>query len=434
MTTRLVESWGRLGKIPHHVVTVTDPSMLQEQIRGPARGLAYGMGRSYGDVCLNPDGLLWQTAAMDHLIRFNADTGELSCEAGVQLRDIQRLLTPRGWMLPVTPGTQFVTVGGAIANDVHGKNHHVMGSFGGHVRRLVLVRTDGSRIECGPQLRPDWFRATIGGLGLTGVISEVDLQLRRVHGPWLQVETLPYVGLDRFFELSEASAPDWEYTVSWIDCLAGPLCKGIFMRGNHAVLSDRDEPRPRKLSMPLTPPFSLVQPFTLRPFNLLYHAAQSAKAGTATSHYEPFFYPLDHIRHWNRMYGPRGFYQYQSVVPSATAHEATREMLKAIALSGEGSFLAVLKTFGPGQGAGMLSFPQPGATIALDFPNNGARTTRLFKTLDAIVRGANGRIYMAKDARMPRDLFESGYPRHAEFGIYRDPGISSGLSRRLMGW
>lgn len=395
--------------------------------------LAYGNGRSYGDVCLNAGGGLWKTTGLDHFIAFDDQTGVLECEAGLLLRDVQQLMVPRGWMLPVTPGTQLITVGGAIANDVHGKNHHVMGSFGEHVLALRLLRTGGEVIECGPAENIDWFAATVGGMGLTGVISQATIQLRRIAGPWLESENLPYKNLDAFFQLADGSEAGWEHTVSWIDCISHGGGRGIFMRGNHVVVQKGPAPKRGKKTVHLVPPISLVNHLTLRPFNFAYYNLQALKRGKALVHYEPFFYPLDNLLEWNRIYGPRGFYQYQSVVPRAGGRNAIGAMLKEIARSGEGSFLGVLKTFGNRQPVGMMSFPQPGVTLALDFPNRGKRTLALFASLDAIVREAGGRIYPAKDARMPRDLFESGYPRLNEFLKYRDPGISSGMSRRLMG-
>ena len=431
---KAVSSWGRLSAEPHHVFSARDLPALQQALRHSSNpGLAHGMGRSYGDACLNPGGTLWLTGGLDHFIAFNEDNGRLVCEAGVLLRDIQRLAVPRGWMLPVTPGTQLVTVGGAIANDVHGKNHHVLGSFGDHVLRLTLLRTNGETIECGPHERSDWFAATVGGVGLTGIITQAELQLRRTPGPWLDTETLAYANLDEFFQLADASEAHWEHTVSWIDCISGGGGRGVFMRGNPIVTAPRPLPTAQQRTMPLVSPVSLVNRLSLRPFNMAYYHLKKWRAGRAITHYEAFFYPLDNLLEWNRMYGPRGFFQYQSVVPRAVGQDATEAMLKEVARAGEGSFLAVLKTFGNRSPVGMLSFPQSGVTLALDFPNRGERTCRLFESLDAIVREAKGRLYPAKDARMPRDLFEAGYPHLTEFMKYRDPGISSGLSRRLMG-
>ncbi|MBY4595927.1 FAD-binding oxidoreductase [Ottowia caeni] len=427
-------SWGRLSADPHHVTDLYDPSRINRIVRdGPLPGLAYGMGRSYGDVCLNPQGALWVTTGLDHFISFDHCTGRLVCESGVLLRDIQRLVTPRGWMLPVTPGTQLITLGGAIANDVHGKNHHLKGSFGDHVQSLALVRTHGEVIPCGPHEAADWFAATVGGLGLTGVITHAELQLSRVPGPWLETESIPYAHLGEFFRLADESEADWEHTVSWVDCTRPGRGRGIFMRGNSAQEVKRPAPGGRMLTMPFMPPVSLVNPLSVRAFNLAYYHLEKWLAGRAVLHYERFFYPLDHLLEWNRVYGPKGFFQYQCLVPREIGQDVVQAVLNEIARSGNGSFLGVLKTFGNRQPVGMLSFPQPGVTLALDFPNQGVRTHQLFERLDAIVREAKGRLYPAKDARMPRELFEAGYTRLGEFAKYRDPGISSGLSRRLMG-
>lgn len=427
-----VSSWGRLTNWEHEVRILSDRNYVARQLKGSQPGIAHGMGRSYGDVCLNPDGVLWKTTGLDRFISFDVNTGRLVCEAGVLLSDIQRRTIPCGWTLPVTPGTQMITVGGAVANDVHGKNHHVLGSFGDHVQRIRMTRTDGTDIECGPKLLPDWFSATVGGIGLTGVITEVEIQLRKIAGPWLVTETIPYSNPEEFFHLADDAEADWEHTVSWIDCLSSDG-RGLFMRGNPIDAPSRPIPGGRKLTMPFTPPISLVNKLSLRLFNAAYFNLKKCQTGKSLTHYEPFFYPLDNLQSWNRIYGPKGFFQYQSVVPREVGSDALHAMLGEIARTGDGSFLAVLKTFGNRQAVGMMSFPKPGVTLALDFPNKGNRSHKLFKRLDSIVREAGGRIYLAKDARMPRDLFESGYPRLNEFLTYRDPGISSAMSRRLIG-
>ena len=429
-----ISSWGRLSHEDHHVIPLNDRFRSAGLIQAPNGhpGIAHGMGRSYGDVALNPSGPLWLTTGLNHLIHFDEKTGRLCCEAGVLLRDIQRLFIPRGWILPVTPGTQIVTVGGAIANDIHGKNHHLLGSFGDHVQYIRLIRTDGTEIECGPSQNADWFAATVGGLGLTGLILEAEIQMRPTNGPWLDSETIPYSNLSEFFELADSSEKDWEHTVSWIDCMSNKG-QGIFMRANPKnELKDAPKMKAEK-KIPFVPPISLVNSLTLRPFNLAYYNLKKYKASTGVVHYEPFFYPLDKLLEWNRMYGPKGFFQYQSVIPRNVGQDATQAMLKEIEKSGEGSFLAVLKTFGNRESIGMLSFPEPGVTLALDFPNHESRTHKLLDRLDAIVKEAKGRIYPAKDARMPRELFEAGYPKLNEFLKYRDAGISSSLSRRLLG-
>jgi FAD/FMN-containing dehydrogenase len=430
---RPISSWGRLSNELHDVAMLK-PDMQQLPLAsGGERAVAYGRGRSYGDACLNAEGRVWDTGSLDHFLGFESTTGVLTCEAGVMLRDIQRCFVSQGWLLPVTPGTQMATVGGAIANDVHGKNHHVLGTFGEHVLQLKLLRTDGQLLVCSRTENPEYFAATVGGIGLTGVILEATLQLRKVAGPWLETETVPYGSVQEFFALAHESEENWEYTVSWIDCLAGSNGRGLFMRGNHVQNVTSAIPRARERNLPLVPPVSLVNKLSLSLFNNAYFYKNSRKRGKQVTHYQPFFYPLDNLQNWNRMYGPKGFYQYQSVVPTYDAAQVTSAMLGEIARSGQGSFLAVLKTFAERPSVGMLSFPQAGSTLALDFPNKGVATEALFRRLDAIVLEAGGRIYLGKDARMPRSMFEAGYPRLAEFLQYRDPGISSEMSRRLMG-
>ncbi|MBM3648523.1 MAG: FAD-binding oxidoreductase [Alphaproteobacteria bacterium] len=427
---RPVSSWGRLTALPHDVVELSDRAALAGQLPRHRPGIAHGLGRSYGDVCLNPGGTLWRTAGLDRFIAFDQTTGRLSCEAGVVLREAQDLLLPRGWGLPVLPGTRFVTVGGAIANDVHGKNHHATGTFGDHVTRLRLLRSDGEEIVCGPADRADWLAATVGGLGLTGLIADVELQLRRVPGSWLESETIAYAGLDTFLALSDESHPAWEHAVSWIDCTSGAIERGLFLRARPAADQQGDW-RGRRLALPFAPPLSLVNRLTLKPLNRLYWLMNRRHLGKRVVHYVPFLFPLDAVADWNRIYGPKGFYQYQCVVPREAAG-AIADMLAAIARSGDGSVLAVLKTFGDRWPGGLLSFARPGITLALDFHNH-AGLDALFTRLDAIVTAAGGRLYPAKDARMPRAMFEAGYPRLEEFLKYRDPGMSSAMSRRLMG-
>lgn len=427
-----ISSWGRLSQEQHKVIALNDHAQVAEQLNQASSSLAYGMGRSYGDVCLNPEGELWLTQGMNRFIEFDASTGLLTCEAGVLLYDIQRYFVPRGWILPVTPGTQMITVGGAIANDVHGKNHHVCGTFGEHVHQIKLVRTNGEIIECGPQEKKDWFSATVGGLGLTGIIVKATIKLKRVPSEWLNTETIPYSNLKEFFALSDDSESNWEHTVSWVDCVS-TKGRGLFMRGNPTQANRASNVKNSSFTVPFVPPVSLVNRLSLKLFNTAYYQLKKLKPSSSITHYQPFFYPLDNLLEWNRMYGPKGFFQYQCVIPPDVGMEAVQAMLNEISRTGEGSFLAVLKTFGNRQSIGMMSFPKPGVTLALDFPNQGSRTHKLFANLDAIVKETGGRIYLAKDARQPRELFEAGYPRLDEFINYRDPGISSAMSRRLMG-
>ncbi len=396
--------------------------------------LAYGNGRSYGDLCLNSDATLLHTRGMDRFIAFDPASGVLRCEAGVLLSEILALFVPRGWFLPVTPGTCHVTLGGAVASDVHGKNHHRAGSFGCHVRCFELLRSDGTRRLCSGQENAEWFAATIGGLGLTGLITWVEIELKAIAGTGIAVDNSRFEGLDEFFAINAAAEAGHEYTVAWIDCLAATP-RGILMAGDHAAPDGAAEgsraPR-APLRLPLAPPnlpVSLINELSLRAFNqLYYHRRLPARS---LVHYLPFFYPLDSIAHWNRLYGRRGFFQYQFVLPLAE-RAALAEILRDIAASGQGSFLAVLKTFGAATSPGLLSFPMPGVTLALDFPNHGAATLALFDRLDAIVGAAGGRLYAAKDARMSGEFFRRSNPRLDEFLPYIDPQFSSDFARRVM--
>jgi FAD/FMN-containing dehydrogenase len=423
-----VQSWGLLSN-EEHLVELID---LNFKHSGKP-GIPMGLGRSYGDAALNPEGAIWQTRALNHFIAFDEERGELECEAGISLREIQALLIPRGWNLPVTPGTQFVTVGGAIANDIHGKSHHTYGTFGDQVISLTLRRTDGSELLCSPEQNSELFAATIGGIGLTGLITKARLALIPCTSEWIEMESSAFNNLSEFFALSNNSVTGWESSVAWVDCVGAKAGRGIFMRGNPAAKADTKKVTERQFGLPFTPPISLVNKATLRALNTGYFQINRAKAGHSTIHYRSYFYPLDAVANWNRIYGPKGFYQYQSVIPHERAETATKEMMATIAASGEGSFLAVLKVFGDKTPRGLLSFPMPGVTLALDFPNRGAKTLELFAKLDEIVIRSGGRLYLAKDARMSRDMFETTYPRFAEFNRYRDPGISSAMSRRLLG-
>lgn len=397
--------------------------------------LPQGNARSYGDSCMNQGGLVVCTRYMRRFIDFDPETGLLQCEAGLQLADILDVVEPQGWFLSATPGTKFATVGGAIANDVHGKSHHIEGTFGRHVTRFELLRTDGSRLLCSTTENVDWFRATIGGLGLTGMITWAELRLKKVPSSAVNVETIKYGDLAAFFSLSEESEHTHEYTAAWIDCLAsrGKVGRGHFLRANHAQAT-QTKPAPSKLQLavPIDPPRSLVNSLSLRTFNALYYHRQIRERKFATVHYNPFFYPLDFVRDWNRMYGPKGFLQYQCVVPKTASYNAVREILQCIATANSGSFLAVLKVFGDVPSPGMLSFPRPGATLALDFPYRGSKTMQLIEQLDDVVVQASGAIYPAKDAHMKGEHFRRFYPAVEQFKQFKDPGISSSFWRRVM--
>ncbi len=425
----MLSSWGQLPAAP-----ARDERWWADRAAAlPETGstlLAYGNGRSYGDVCLNGGAMLLHTRGMDRFIAFDPASGVLRCEAGVLLSEILEVFVPLGWFLPVTPGTRYVTIGGAVANDVHGKNHHRAGSFGCHVRCLELLRSDGSRRLCSPQENSDWFAATIGGLGLTGLITWVEIELKPMAGSAIAVENARFNGLDEFFAINASAEAGHEYTVAWIDCLAATP-RGILMAGDHAAPGEAGCPRAPS-PLPLAPPrlpVSLINELSLRAFNQLYYHRRLP--ANSRMHYAPYFYPLDSIAHWNRLYGRRGFFQYQFVLPLAE-RAALTEILRDIAASGQGSFLAVLKTFGAVRSPGLLSFPMPGVTLALDFPNHGRATLALFDRLDAIVGAAGGRVYAAKDARMSGEFFRRSNPRLDEFTPYIDPKFSSDFARRVM--
>lgn len=426
-------SWGRYPNASQRLISLESRHAPLPQVDGTV--LPRGNGRSYGDSCLNDQGTLLVTRTLDRYIQFDPATGLLECEAGVLLSEILDLAVPQGWFLPVTPGTKFVTVGGAIANDVHGKNHHKAGTFGRHVLEFELLRSDGSRRTCSPEQYSEWFAATIGGLGLTGLVTRAKIQLRRVAGPWMSCEVRRFDDLPGFFRMSQDSDRDYEYTVAWIDCASQgkSFGRGIFTRANHAPANPDSRPRApsRRLRVPLTPPVSLINPLSLRAFNALYYHRRRISISHVTMHYEPHFYPLDSIGDWNRIYGPHGFMQYQCVVPPNASLDCMEMLLRTIASSGEGSFLAVLKQFGNIASPGMLSFPRSGATLALDFSNRGPRTLALLNRLDDIVASAGGAVYPAKDARMPARHFKQYFPAWETFSHYIDPKFSSSFWRRV---
>lgn len=396
--------------------------------------LPFGNGRSYGDVCLNAGQTLIDCRPLNRLIEFDVTSGVLRCESGVLLSEILQFAVPKGWFLPVTPGTQLATLGGAIANDVHGKNHFSAGTFGRHVLRFELLRSDGSRLVCSPTENSGFFNSTIAGLGLTGVICWAEIQLRTVETAYVDQENIRYGALNDFFELASSSKEDYEHCVAWVDCLADGdnLGRGIFTRSNHSKRPGPDGTlnTGTRLSVPFELPFPVINKLSLGAFNELYYRKQGAEPSLAHVSYQSF-YPLDAIKHWNRIYGTRGFFQYQCVVPVDGMKDAVRDLLKCIAKSGEGSFLAVLKSFGALRSPGLLSFPMQGATFALDFPNRGDRTLKLLAQLDHITRTAGGRIYPAKDARMSADFFQTAYPEWANMNEFIDPKASSSFWRRV---
>jgi FAD/FMN-containing dehydrogenase len=411
------------------VVWRSDPPPL-ERVRGPV--LPYACGRSYGDSCLNDGGLLLDVRGLDRLIAFDEERGLLHCEAGVTLAEILALVVPRGWFLPVVPGTRWVSVGGAIANDIHGKNHHRAGTFGAHVARLELLRSTGERRLCAPG--DPLFQATVGGLGLTGLILSAELRLKRVPGAGIAMERIRFPGLEAFFDLA-AEDHAFEYTVAWVDCLARGrrLGRGIYMRGDHTSLAGSvpSPVRPARLTVPAGAPSGLLNRLTLGLLNGTYYRSQLGAHHRGTVPYAPFFFPLDSIGEWGRVYGPGGFVQYQCVVPDGPAGGPIRTIFERIARSDEPASLAVLKRFGGVRSPGMLSFPRAGITLAVDFAVRGPATLALLDDLDAVVREAGGAVYPAKDARMSPESFRAFFPELERFTAHRDPKFSSSFWRRV---
>ncbi len=433
---RDVVSWGRVHRRPQHVAAPKFRDQLDDLIGGGGwrSRLATGLRRSYGDSCLNSDGAMLDMNGLDRFISFDAASGVLRAEAGISLSQILAFAVPRGFFLPTTPGTRFVTLGGAVANDVHGKNHHLAGSFGCHVESFGLLRSDGQRCVVTQASDPGLFAATIGGLGLTGVIEWVELRLVKIASAYLDVDTIPYGGLDGFWALAEESVKDFEHRVAWVDCTSrgANFGRGIFSRANWCTDSAYDAHDDRTWKgIPMDAPAFLLNRVTVATFNELYHRSQSAKAGASRQHYTPFFYPLDAIHNWNRLYGKNGMFQYQCVIPPGAARDGVASLLDEITRSGQASFLVVLKTFGERASPGLLSFPRAGATLALDFPNRGADTLALMSRLDAIVSEAGGALYPAKDGRLTPDLFRRSFPRWQEFIKHKDPGMNSDFWRRV---
>lgn len=443
--TKVMAGWGRYP-------VATGAWYRPERRREVAEVLAFapepnllprGLGRSYGDAAVNGGGALIEMTRLDRCLAFDEARGLLVAEAGLSIDTIFRVFGPRGWFVPVSPGTRFVTLGGAIANDVHGKNHHKAGSFGDFVDELTLLTPGGEVVTCGPEVRPEVFWATVGGLGLTGVILTVTLRLVRRETAWVRVDTRRLPGLEATLEAMRATDDDYEYSVAWIDCLATgrALGRSVLMQGIPAGLADLDTAVDDPLALPPKPPLAVpfdlpgwvVNPLTVRAFNALYYGVHGDEAYGLVD-LAAYFYPLDSIHRWNRLYGRRGFLQYQVTFPPDEALAGLTAVLKALSGAGAASFLAVLKRFGDA-GRGLLSYPSPGAFLALDLPRRPA-TEALLRDLEPAVLARGGRLYAAKDAVMSAGAFAQMYPRLAEFRAVKrelDPRgrLSSSLARRL---
>lgn len=426
-----LSGWGRHPRLEAEVAR---PERQREVVaaladRAGRPVLAQGLSRSYGDVALLENGRVILTRRLDRMLDFDPATGWLKCEAGVSIQEIIETFLPRGFFLPVVPGTWFVTVGGAIGNDIHGKSHHVHGTFSDHVRAIELLTASGDIVRCGPDEEPELFWATVGGIGLTGIILTAEIQLIPVAGPWIVQESVRCENLAHFFEVSGQSG-GFSHTVTWIDCVTKgkALGRGILQRGGHApagvagdegVLGKVKAGLSPLLQVPMDGPNWLLNAATIRLFNEAYFRKHPKGQVDSVIHYQPFFFPLDFVKDWNRIYGDRGFLQYQLVVPPDPEHRAIRDVLEAITASGMGSFLAVIKEFGD-QVHGGLSFPRPGVTLALDFAFQGQRLLDLCDRLDDIVSDAGGRVYLGKDARLSRGHFRRQYPDWERWRAVKD--------------
>jgi len=437
-----LESWNRY---PKQNCTLYRPERYSELHPQGASSIARGSGLSYGDAALNENANVILTERINRILNFDERKGIITVEAGITLEEILDVIVPNGWFLPVTPGTQFITLGGAVAADVHGKNHHHDGSISQFIVKLELITPKGV-IICSVAENSDIFWATIGGMGLTGIIGEVTINLRSIESAYVSVTHRGAENLDALFRLFSDTSLDDQYSVAWIDCMSSgsSLGRGVYMSGHHAMLdevdnSEKREPFKSKIksnsSIPFDFPRMALNSLSVKAFNAYYYRVNSNKKTPFLSDYKEYFYPLDSVNNWNRMYGKNGFLQYQCVIPELMAQEGIRNILEKVSSSKQSSFLAVLKRMGA-EGAGMLSFPMAGYTLALDLKMNNKSVFTLLNELDEIVVRNGGKVYLAKDARLSRESFLTMYPRSEEWAAIKqqiDPDniLSSSLSRRL---
>ena len=436
MTGRAPHGWGRTSKgAPARLLSPTSAGDLAHIFASPERDdsfLACGLGRSYGDSALNTDGTLIDCRFLDRLLSFDAQSGLLECEAGVSIAEINRVFVDKGWMLPVVPGTRFVTVGGAIANDVHGKNHVSQGNFGTHLASLRVIRSNGEVQECSPLENIELFAATIGGLGLTGVVVSAKIQLRPIQSSLMNVNHIPFKNLAELFSLAEDQLTSWEYHSAWMDPAAA-CRKGLYITARHSAQKGTLSQSQQLRSLPLRPMAGLATDLPGRLFmkaaNTWYRRA--VRKGMRQASLESVLYPLDRLPDWNALFGKPGFFQHQCVLPEAVAPDALDELLKAVEGSGQSATLAVGKWFGQRQSPGLLSFPAPGFSLAIDFANRGSQTRELLDELDKVVADCGGKPYPAKDARMASSLFAGAYPLLEQFEQHIDPFFGSDFWRRM---
>ena len=432
-----LSGWGRIA-VAGREVRSEDLERITRDVP-----LSRGLGRSYGDSSLPPPGrpVVAGSRLADRVLAFDETTGVLRAEAGLSLFELNRLFLPRGFFDPVAPGTQFITLGGMVAADVHGKSHHRAGSFGNHLLRLRMRVADGRIVECSREEEPDLFRATVGGMGLTGHILEVECRLLRVPSPWIYAESERVPDIDAFIDALKEAGPRWPYTVGWIDCLSrgSRMGRGILNRGRWAEPREAPAGRPpprRRPSVPFVLPGWVIDRWSVRTFNAVFYRSHVPRVRGRIVHPESFFYPLDVVLHWNRLYGPRGFTQYQCVLPEAAGRGAARRFLELLTRRGGASMLCVIKDCGP-EGLGLLSFPMAGTSIALDLPIRD-HTQELVDALNELVIAEGGRVYLAKDALTRGDHYRAMEPRLDEFLAVRrkwDPEgrLRSAQSVRVMG-
>lgn len=413
--------WGRYPVIDSDVVAFDQITQLQDHLFKSKDIIAYGNGRSYGDASLQKN--ILSTKRFNIFKSFDDSTGILWCESGVLLEEILKVFIPKGWFLPVTPGTKYITVGGAIASDIHGKNHHQDGSFGKYIHEIEVMKSDGSIIKCSPDNNTDFFNLTVGGMGLSGVILNAKISLQRIETSYIIQQTKRVNSLDELLDQFEYY-DNWKYSVSWIDTYATGknLGRGLFIRGRHAKISDleslyqKDNPLKFISSFNLSIPFEMPNFFinnkSSRIFNNLFYYSKQNKTSASITSYEKFFYPLDKLKNWNKLYGKRGFTQYQLVLPKTTDRKIIKKILKIIQEKKQGSSLVVLKLFGDQNS--FISFPMAGYTISFDFPINHG-TFLLMNELDKLVIEFGGRLYLAKDVRMSEEMFFKTYPNAKEF-------------------
>lgn len=418
-----VTNWGNTPSITANVIPFHRIKQLQEAFRNTGAVISRGMGRCYGDSALNRT--IVSTVDFNHIESFDIEKGIVVCQAGITLDAILRVIVPKGWFLPVTPGTKFVTLGGAVAANVHGKNHHKEGSLAHHLLYMDVMTSNGNRIRCSKHDNVELFYATCGGMGLTGVVVEVAMQLRPIDTAFIRQKTYRAKHLEEIMTLFE-SHQDWTYSVAWIDCLAkgDAMGRSVLMLGEHASQEELtpkyrttclELPTKRRKKVPFFVPSFVLNAFTVRLFNFFYYFFSPKSESITLVDYDTFFYPLDHIHDWNKGYGKRGFTQYQCVLPLEGSKEGLSELLTLISESGQGSFLAVLKRFGKESLPG-LSFPMEGYTLALDFPMS-KKALDLMEKLDVVVQRYHGRLYLAKDSRMSEKVFKATYSEYDAFKV-----------------